>query len=63
MHCHRLVSRFHNDLQVDPEDDERRAQAVKAERLKNSELFGMKGQVDESSGACIFMVRRYSPHC
>ncbi|KAF8509808.1 vacuolar protein sorting-associated protein 13 [Gautieria morchelliformis] len=38
-----------SNAKVDPEDDERRAQAVKAEKLKNSELFGMKGQTDESS--------------
>ncbi|KAF8591826.1 vacuolar protein sorting-associated protein 13 [Ramaria rubella] len=38
-----------SNAKVDPEDDERRAQAVKAEKLKNSEVFNMKGQTDESS--------------
>ncbi|GJJ09687.1 hypothetical protein Clacol_003911 [Clathrus columnatus] len=31
----------------DPEDDERRTQAIKAEKLKSSEVFQMRGQSDE----------------
>ncbi|KIJ26914.1 hypothetical protein M422DRAFT_55307 [Sphaerobolus stellatus SS14] len=43
-----LVSPASN-TKIDPEDDERRAQAVKAERLKSSELLQVRGQTDESS--------------
>lgn len=35
---------------VDPEEEEHRAQAAKQERLENAELFHMRGQPDVSSG-------------
>ncbi|KAF8516153.1 hypothetical protein BU17DRAFT_51124 [Hysterangium stoloniferum] len=44
-----LVSPSSN-TKSDPEEDERRAQAVKAEKLKSSELFQMKGQTEGTSG-------------
>jgi vacuolar protein sorting-associated protein 13A/C len=36
---------------VDPDEEERRAQAAKAERLENAELLHMRGQAEISSGA------------
>jgi len=38
---------------VDPEEDERRAQAAKLERLENAELLHMRGQAEVSSGASL----------
>jgi len=35
---------------ADPEEEEQRAQAAKAERLENAELLHMRGQVEVSSG-------------
>jgi hypothetical protein len=35
---------------VDPEEEEKRAQAAKAERLENAELLNMRGQAEESTG-------------
>jgi hypothetical protein len=35
---------------VDPEEEEQRAQAAKAERLENAELLHMGGQAEVSSG-------------
>jgi vacuolar protein sorting-associated protein 13A/C len=35
---------------VDPEEEEKRAQAAKAERLENAELLHMRGQADEPTG-------------
>lgn len=35
---------------VDPDEEERRAQAAKAERLENAELLHMRGQAEISSG-------------
>lgn len=35
---------------VDPEEEERRAQATKQERLEDAELLHMRGQADVSSG-------------
>lgn len=34
----------------DPEEEEKRAQAAKAERLENAELLHMRGQAESSSG-------------
>jgi vacuolar protein sorting-associated protein 13A/C len=39
---------------VDPEEEEKRAQAAKAERLENAELLHMRGQVEESTGTPLF---------
>lgn len=36
--------------QADPEEEERRAQAAKAERLENAELFHMQSQTAEMKG-------------
>jgi hypothetical protein len=35
---------------VDPDEEERRAQAAKAERLENAELLHMRGQAEINSG-------------
>lgn len=35
---------------VDPEEEESRAQATKAERLENAELLHMRGQAETSAG-------------
>ena len=35
---------------IDPKEEEARAQAAKAERLENAELLHMRGQSDGSSG-------------
>jgi hypothetical protein len=40
----------------DPDEEERRAQATKAERLENAELLHMRGQAEINVG----MTRRYS---
>jgi vacuolar protein sorting-associated protein 13A/C len=36
---------------IDPEEEERRAQAAKQERLENAELLHMRGEAEVSSGA------------
>lgn len=35
---------------VDPHEEQARAQAAKAERLENAELLHMRGQAESSSG-------------
>lgn len=57
---------------VDPEDEEKRAQAAKQERLENAELLHMRGDAETSAGtsslpypmtmsqACMRYMRRYS---
>lgn len=36
----------------DPEEEEKRAQAAKLERLENAELLHMRGQAEQNPGAC-----------
>jgi vacuolar protein sorting-associated protein 13A/C len=40
---------------VDPEEEEQRAQAAKAERLENAELLHMRGQAETSSGIFLLL--------
>jgi vacuolar protein sorting-associated protein 13A/C len=40
----------------DPEEDEKRAQAAKAERLENAELLHMRGQAESSPGMPALML-------
>jgi len=38
---------------IDPEEEERKAQAAKQERLENAELLHMSGQAEVSSGVSL----------
>ncbi len=44
--------------QADPEEEEQRAQAAKAERLENAELLHMQGQTPDMKGLSSICVAR-----
>jgi vacuolar protein sorting-associated protein 13A/C len=39
---------------IDPEEERKRAQAAKLERLENAELLHMRGQAEVSSGVLLY---------
>jgi vacuolar protein sorting-associated protein 13A/C len=41
---------------VDPDEEERRAQAAKAERLENAELLHMRGQAEINTGTIVIFL-------
>lgn len=43
---------------VDPDEEERRAQAAKAERLENAELLHMRGQAEINPGKIESLISR-----
>ncbi len=45
-----------SETSYDPEEEERRSQAAKAERLQNAELLHMEGQVEQGQGTSISSV-------
>lgn len=42
---------------ADPDEEERRTQATKAERLENAELLHMRGQAEISSGKTVMVLQ------